>query len=77
MSNNILKSLSGKEELTLESDGSLFPKAAATRSPPFQLSEELASSPGPWGHKVDSELLSHRSSISSSEAQALLIGIEP
>lgn len=41
------QSLSGKEELTLESDGSLFPKATATRSPPFHLSEELASSPGP------------------------------
>lgn len=52
MSNNTLKSLSGKVELTLESDGRLFPKATATRSaaPPFHLSEELASSHGPWGH---------------------------
>lgn len=47
MSNNILKSLRGKEELTLESDGSLFPKATATHAaaPPFHLSGLLSGGP--------------------------------
>ena len=47
MSNNILKSLSGKEELTLEPDGSLFLKATATYSSalPFHLSSLLSGAP--------------------------------